>query len=208
MSEPIITLKPDTAEWLKNAIKRGASVDNQKQWDRKRNRRQFLRIRADETETATWDSAVLVYGCHIHNNPIDYTSTPNTDLLALCVNIYEVAGIAYEPIPDATIVESLGVFRYQNVNYHLIDWRPYRAGIPFTVKLTQTGGTGGNATTKPSWTYTVKDVADNTLATAVGPDRTGTAIGPYLAAGYGIGWYEGETLKFIAYEAPNTEACE
>jgi len=81
----------------------------------------------------------------------------------------------------------------------------------FGVKVTKDGGSAGNKTTQCSFTYTVKDLAGNTLATAKSPSRPRPlkgAMDPPADNSYGLAFYDGSTLVlWDAGETLDVEAC-
>jgi hypothetical protein len=89
----------------------------------------------------------------------------------------------------------------------------YRFDLMY-VKLTQVGGSAGNDTTQCSFTYTMKDQADQVLmesdVTPVSPEEGRTSVGKYVAADKGVARWDAATegLKLlIAFEVPDVAPC-
>lgn len=87
--------------------------------------------------------------------------------------------------------------------------------ILFEVTMTKTGGSQGTTAAKPTYTYTVKDIAGVTLGTAVNPTASPSVcvrhIGHMTEATSGIATYDATTngLKILSCnEQSITEACE
>lgn len=86
-------------------------------------------------------------------------------------------------------------------------------GAAVPLLLTQTGGVAGDATTQCSYTYTVKDMANNEIATGVNPaagvhKETRPAVGERIAATAGVGTFEtGELVILTTNEKDQLEAC-
>jgi hypothetical protein len=84
---------------------------------------------------------------------------------------------------------------------------------PIAVKLLQTGGSAGDATTQCSFTYTVQDMNGNELATGVDPtDSPHLAVRPSVgfrvAARSGLASFEtGELVVLMTNEETELEAC-
>jgi hypothetical protein len=102
---------------------------------------------------------------------------------------------------------------------YLSDGKPWysftlgKSGL-FPVKLTKDGGVQGSQTTKPTYTYTIKDVESSTILTkkdgtnATGMSPTlGHQIGKFDAAEYGEAYRDstGELVLWNAHE--KEEAC-
>ena len=86
-------------------------------------------------------------------------------------------------------------------------------GVAFGIKLTQTGGADGTATAAATWTYTVTDVNDNVLGTAVDPTASPhnwrRAPGECAPATAGLAHINGDGNTVIDWinELPGTEGC-
>ncbi len=79
----------------------------------------------------------------------------------------------------------------------------------FAVQLASTSGSAGNATTPPSWVYTVKNMDGDTIATGQSP-QAGRSNGYFTAATLGLAFINANTNTFkllIAFESPGTEEC-
>ena len=90
---------------------------------------------------------------------------------------------------------------------------PAEPFVTFGILLDQTGGSNGDDTTQCSYTYTVKDMADNVLATSVNP-ATGDhyaqrpTVGFRIAATAGVATYVDGTLTILlTNEIDDLEAC-
>lgn len=84
---------------------------------------------------------------------------------------------------------------------------------PFSVKVTNDGGSQGNATTAATWTYTVKDLAGNELGTGVSLYRARSiGITNYASAdSYGLATHDAEgnlILLEVFKEYRGTTQCE
>jgi hypothetical protein len=90
---------------------------------------------------------------------------------------------------------------------------PYRKHIitPVSrVKLTQTGGSAGSASTACNFTYTVTDLADNELATAAAPEWPSRAeYGLKVAASAGLAYQDvdGAWQIAVAFERAGVGSC-
>lgn len=86
-----------------------------------------------------------------------------------------------------------------------------QSGGLFVVKVEKDGGTNGSATTAASYTYTVRSLDGETLGTAVPvalPRPNGMVTYQGGSDGYGLAFYDGETLKLLdAGEVPETDTC-
>lgn len=78
---------------------------------------------------------------------------------------------------------------------------PLPAGNLFAVRLTQTGGSAGNATTPCSFSYTVKDISNtDTFGTAVSMTGYGHRIvnATHIAGTYGMAyWHTDGTIRLL-----------
>jgi hypothetical protein len=81
----------------------------------------------------------------------------------------------------------------------------------FAVKVEKDGGSNGDAATAASYTYTVRTLYGRQLGTAVGQSRPrpkGTATYQAGSDGYGLAFWEGDTLiLWDAGEIVGTETC-
>jgi hypothetical protein len=84
------------------------------------------------------------------------------------------------------------------------------SGQMFAVKVSNPSGSNGTTTTAANYTYTVKDLAGNTIGTGVAlsrPRPNGAVT--TQSDGYGVAFYDGTTLKlWDAGEIPQTATCE
>lgn len=86
-----------------------------------------------------------------------------------------------------------------------------RSGL-FAVKVTQTGGSAGDATTQCSFTYTVKTLDGTTIGTGMTPQKKRASVGAYeapAANSYGTAFYDedGDLVLFDPNEVPDPETC-
>lgn len=81
-------------------------------------------------------------------------------------------------------------------------------GVLFAVTLTQTGGTQGDASTQPSYTYTATDLAGNQLGTDLAPQFS-RALGAHNSASHGVGYFDasGDFVLVSTDERPQTAEC-
>lgn len=83
-------------------------------------------------------------------------------------------------------------------------------GMMFAVKVTQTGGSAGTKTASCSYTYTVKDLADQQLGASMTPQKARPWYGAMKpGSGYGLGFYDasGTFYLYDANETLDTESC-
>lgn len=80
--------------------------------------------------------------------------------------------------------------------------------VLFVVTVTQVGGSNGTQSTAASYTYDVKDLLGNTLATAVALARPRPNGAVSAGNGYGLAFYDGNSLKlWDAGEIPGSGHC-
>lgn len=91
---------------------------------------------------------------------------------------------------------------------------PRRLGEVFRVKLTNDGGSAGNKTTQCSFTYTVKDEDDQTLAALATPEQQRPAKGVMVSGDgkNGLAYYSWQisSVQLVLHSANETigvEAC-
>jgi hypothetical protein len=96
------------------------------------------------------------------------------------------------------------------IGFNTTSGKPIYAAIPrgvFPVVLVQTGGSAGTQSTVCSYTYTVRDLNLQDLATVVTPTWDRSTAGLRTAAAAGLGWWSGSVLQVFAFEQFSTEAC-
>lgn len=124
-------------------------------------------------------------------------------------NAYEVNGVAYIGKGTNVLLFFAGYDGSGNPLYAFLVPNPYSL---FAVKVTQTGGSGGDDATACSFTYTVKDLNLNTIGTAMTPKKRRTAVGAYVAGGantIGSAYVDetGALQLFDANEVPDVGTC-
>jgi hypothetical protein len=172
---------------------------------------------ADYTDERYWVKPQYIVGGDTSADPIDTDDiTPDTlpdeaggqipDTLTV-TNIAEWLDGSHQ-LRSGALVFYIGIYDWQEQS--IIRWVMNVGGptgvIP--VSLATDGGTNGDASSAPSYTYTVTPIGGgSTIATAASPQvarPTGTAT----AASYGLGYYTGGTFSLLyAFEIPGSSSC-
>jgi hypothetical protein len=76
------------------------------------------------------------------------------------------------------------------------------------VSLSTDGGTNGDASTAPSYTYTVTPIGGGDPITTTASPQVARPDGTATAASYGLGYYTGGTFHLLyAFEIPGSGSC-
>jgi len=128
------------------------------------------------------------------------------------LNAEEVYGLNGVPIGSRVVMIFVGYKDVSGVPTPRYRFQYVMPGQFFAVKVTQTGGAAGDATTACTFTYTVEDLNNVSLGTSMSPELRRTATGKYSAPSarsIGQAYYDGSAVLHLydANEVPFVESC-